>query len=413
MNYMLERARQLKTHCEPISVVRPIWRGLGHLRDAGNRLTGGGLRSLAKRLGQKSLRRAMSQPLLKMIGRSALWPFPSFSARLYRFATAPDIAAANSTSLPSTPPATSRAEILLSRVPRDACIIEIGPSYNPIAPKAAGWNAKTLDHTTRERLITKYQGQPGVDVRRIEEVDFIWTGGPLSDAVPTSLHGTFDAFIASHVIEHTPDLVAFLDAAATLLKPEGTVVLVIPDKRYCFDYFQPLTTTGQLLAAHAERRSRHTRRIAFDHVAYAIKNGGVGAWGQHSVGDLSFFHLRPIAEANNLFNSIEASKEYADLHAWHFTPSSFELLLLELARLGETDWRIECITPASGCEFFAWLRRGGAAAAAFLTPDQLAERRLNLLKRALLEIRQQIDWLLAGEAKPVSPNSNNLLRDQF
>jgi hypothetical protein len=422
MNYILERARQLKTDWEP------IWRRLGHLRDAGNRLAGGGLRGLAKRLGKKSLRRAMSQPLLKAVGRNLLRPFPSFSARLYRLATAPDVAAAKSTNLPSTrdakgsssqpeklaflaqpvlgstslPPATSRAEILLATVPRDAHIIEIGPSYNPIAPKAEAWNTKTLDHTTRERLITKYEGKPGVDVSRIEEVDFIWTVGSLSDAVPTRLHGTFDAFVASHVVEHTPDLIAFLDAAATLLKLEGIVVLVIPDKRYCFDYFQPLTTTGQVLTAHAERRSRHTPRIAFDHVAYAIKNGGVGAWGQHPARDLSFFHLRPIEEASNLFSSIEASKEYVDLHAWRFTPSSFELLLLELARLGETDWRIECITPANGCEFFAWLRRGGAAAAAVLTLDQLAERRLALLKRTLLETRQQIDWLLAGEARPVS-----------
>jgi SAM-dependent methyltransferase len=410
---MLERAHQLKTHCEPISVVRPIWRGLGHLRDAGNRLTGGGLRSLAKRLVQKSLRGAMDQPLLKAIGRNLLQPLPSFSARLYRFATASDVAAANSTSLSSTPPATSRAEILLARVLRDACIIEIGPSYNPIAPKVEGWNTKTLDHTTRERLITKYQGQPGVDVRRIEEVGFIWTGEPLSDAVPTNPHGTFDAFIASDVIEHTPDLVAFLDAAGTLLKPEGTVVLVIPDKRYCFDYFQPLPTTGQVLAAHVESRSCHTPRIAFDHVAYAIKNGGVGAWGQHSVGDLSFFHLRPIEEASNLFRSVQVNKEFVDLHAWHFTPSSFELLLLELARLGETDWRIERITPASGCEFFAWLHRGGMTAANLLSPDQLAERRLALLKRTYWKSGNKLTGSWPARQNPFSLTRTAKTRDQF
>jgi hypothetical protein len=398
MNDILERAPEPKTDGEPISMVRCF----GHLRNAGNRLTGGGLRSLAKRLGRNSLRCAMGQPLLKAIGRNLLRPFPRFSARLFHFASAPDVAAAKSTSLPLTS-ASSRAEILLTGVPRDAHIFEIGPSYNPIAPKAEAWNTKTLDHTTREQLIAKYEGQPGVDVSRIEEVDFIWTGGSLSDVVPANLHRTFDAFVASHVIEHTPDLVGFLDAAATLLKLEGQVILAIPDKRYCFDYFQPLTTTGQVLAAHVERRSRHTPRTAFDHVAYAVKNGGAGAWSQHPSRELTFFHLQPIEEAGNLFNSIDATKEYVDLHAWRFTPSSFELLLLELARLGETDWQVQRITPANGCEFFAWLGRGGAAAAALLTSDQLAERRLALLKRVLLEIRQQTEWLLAGEKTPVSP----------
>jgi Domain of unknown function (DUF4214)/Methyltransferase domain len=124
----------------------------------------------------------------------------------------------------------TRNEILLAPVPRTGHIIEIGPSFRPIAPKGEGWNTRSLDHTTREGLIAKYRGHPGVDVNRIEEVDFVWAGGSLIDAVPASLHGTFDAFVASHVIEHTPDLIAFLDAAGALLKPDGVVVLAIPDK---------------------------------------------------------------------------------------------------------------------------------------------------------------------------------------
>jgi hypothetical protein len=60
-----------------------------HLREAGNRLTGGGLRNLVKRLTQKSLRWAMNQPVLKAIGRSLLRPFPGLSARLCYLASGP------------------------------------------------------------------------------------------------------------------------------------------------------------------------------------------------------------------------------------------------------------------------------------------------------------------------------------
>jgi GT2 family glycosyltransferase/2-polyprenyl-3-methyl-5-hydroxy-6-metoxy-1,4-benzoquinol methylase len=289
----------------------------------------------------------------------------------------------------------ARADILLAPVPRAGRIIEIGPSFSPIAPKAGGWEAYTLDHATREELTTKYRGHPGVDVSRIEEVDFIWTGGPLSDAVPAALHGTFDAFIASHVIEHTPDLVAFLDSAATLLKPDGVVVLAIPDKRYCFDYFQPLTTTGQLLAAHRERRSRHTPRLAFDHFAYTVEDGGAIAWGQRPIQGLRLIHT--LEEAHQKFAAARPDGDYLDVHAWRFTPASFELLLLELAWLGETDWRIERTTPPEGCEFLVWLRRGGSAAARSLSSSQLSAQRLRLLKRSIIEARVQIDWLLAGE----------------
>jgi SAM-dependent methyltransferase len=292
---------------------------------------------------------------------------------------------------------TCRAEVLLAPVSPNARIIEIGPSYNPIAPKAAGWNTYTMDHLTKEGLVAKYRDHPGVDIDRIEEVDCVWVSGTLEDAVPTDLYGTFDAFIASHVIEHTPDLIAFLDSAAALLKPDGVVVLAIPDKRYCFDYFQPLTTTGMVLAAHVERRSRHTQCVAFDHLAYAVENGGVGAWGQHPSGEFRFFHL--LEEAFDLFSTIEACESYVDLHTWRFTPASFQLLLLELARLGKTDWKVERTTAAEGCEFFAWLRRGGLVAAASLSSAELAERRLALLKCTLIEIYAQVSWLLAGEPR--------------
>jgi hypothetical protein len=36
----------------------------------------------------------------------------------------------------------SRNEILLGPVPRAGHLIEIGPSYNPIAPKREGWNIR-------------------------------------------------------------------------------------------------------------------------------------------------------------------------------------------------------------------------------------------------------------------------------
>src|SRR5262245_58047344 len=125
----------------------------------------------------------------------------------------------------------TRNEILLGPIDRSMQILEIGPSYNPVAPKWDGWNVKSIDHLSREALIEKYRGHAGVDVSCIEDVDFVWTDGDLSSAVPEELHGTFDALIASHVIEHAPDLLAFLGSIARLLKPQGVVALAIPDKR--------------------------------------------------------------------------------------------------------------------------------------------------------------------------------------
>ena len=273
--------------------------------------------------------------------------------------------------------------MLLGSLDRKSRIIEIGPSYNPIAAKADGWNSHSVDHATQEELVEKYRCQPDVDVTRIEAVDFVWRSGPMADAVPSDLHGTFDAFIASHVVKHTPDFIGFLDTAATLLSPEGVVILAVPDKRYCFDYFRPLTTTGRVLHAHTARRSRHERSVVFDHMAYVVRSEGNGAWGRAPVGSLEFIHSLDHAAQTFAAAREGDDSDYLDVHAWQFTPPSFELLLLELARLGETDWLVDRITPPTGCEFYVWLRRGGRAAAAALTVAELDSRRLALLKRTL------------------------------
>ena len=79
MNYRVERVRN-----------RP-----GRLREIGDRLTGGGLRNLSRRMATTWLRIAMSQPFLKALVRSVLQPFPSLSARVDQLTTAPDTMAAN------------------------------------------------------------------------------------------------------------------------------------------------------------------------------------------------------------------------------------------------------------------------------------------------------------------------------
>ena len=96
----------------------------------------------------------------------------------------------------------------------------------------------------RVKLRDKYKNA-NVAIDRIEEVDYIWRGERLDELVQ-SRH-CYDWVIASHVIEHVPDIVSFLIGSEQVLKPGGVLSLVIPDKRLCFDHFRPLSTTGEML----------------------------------------------------------------------------------------------------------------------------------------------------------------------
>ena len=120
-------------------------------------------------------------------------------------------------------------------------LLEIGPSYHPVVPKSEGWRTSIIDHASQAELVAKYAAMGVQTVSSIEPVDFVWRDEALTAIVPTSLHGKYDGLVASHVAEHLPNLIGFLQQAGTLLKSSGVIALALPDKRLCFDFFQPVT----------------------------------------------------------------------------------------------------------------------------------------------------------------------------
>jgi Methyltransferase domain len=290
------------------------------------------------------------------------------------------------------------ARLLAGLGPADR-LIEIGPSFNPVAPRSAGWQVTIVDHASREGLIAKYADTPSVDPAQIEAVDVVWQGGPLDEAVPAEHHGTYAALIACHVIEHLPDVVGFLRSAQALLDPtRGAMLLAVPDKRLCFDFFRPISTTGQFLSAHRTGRRRHSAAAMFDHVAYSASDGGRAGWSRAPLHELRLEHT--LEQALQHFEVPDSDGEYRDCHAWQYTPASFELLILELGERGATDWRVEWLEPQPAVEFLVRLQRGRQR---FSSAAAREARRFELLKRMVLELREQADCLLGGPALATEP----------
>ena len=253
--------------------------------------------------------------------------------------------------------------ILTGLDPATARILEIGPSYGPIAPKRGGWRTTVVDHTDRSGLMEKYS-RLNVDVSAIEEVDRIWDGRPLDVVVPSEDHGSYDAIIASHVLEHIVDPISFFASADRILAPGGRILLAVPDLRLCFDCMRPPSTTGQVIAASRERRTLHTWAAVFDNMAYsAFPADGSPGWARKSV---------PIASLSNELSDIwptldqyqdRGDGKYLDAHGWTFTPSSFELIMLELEVLNLSQWRVTRLVRIScgGVPCFSGARSGPPA----------------------------------------------------
>ncbi|HEY0184014.1 MAG TPA: class I SAM-dependent methyltransferase [Rhodopila sp.] len=234
--------------------------------------------------------------------------------------------------------------------------LEIGPSFDPLFPKNEGFEVDIVDHASAEDLRRKYRDERGIDCSRIEEVDHVWDGRPLTEVIGRT--ACYDYIVASHVIEHTPDLLGFLKECDGLLKPGGVLFLAVPDKRRCFDILRPLSTTGGVLQAHLERRTRHIPAVAFDHVAYFATLDGVGAWPARSSGDLNLANELSFARA--IYERSLASSDYYDFHAWTFCPSSFRMILKDLNDLGALSLREDKFLLTAGIEFLVTISRSGA-----------------------------------------------------
>lgn len=284
----------------------------------------------------------------------------------------------------------TRNEKILARIPRSMKILEVGPGYSPVLNRSDGWDVYTLDHGTADELRSKY-ADAGVDTSRIQPVDFVWRGGAVESAVPQIHHGTFDACIGSHIIEHMPDIISFLQSLRRLLTPAGVISLVVPDKRFCFDFFQPITMTGDVLEAYRAKRDRHAPTAAFNAAAYMVRAGGLVSWGQHPTGPLTFEDGN-LQAANESFFAERQFCEYRDVHGWYFTPSSFRLVIMELSWLGHIDLIELNRSETVNCEFFVTLGFGRPR----VTDDQFRTLRMDLLTNILLEVREQTDFLIDG-----------------
>lgn len=251
--------------------------------------------------------------------------------------------------------------------------LEVGAGFAPMAPKKDGFNTQTIDHASRDELREKYKHH-GVNIDAIEDVDFVWRGERLDQLI--GKQGIYDFIIASNVIEHIPDIVSFFRGCSSLLNKNGVISLVIPDKRFCFDFFRWPTSTGDILQAYVDQRKRHPPGTVFDHYSLAATRNGTICWSKDSPPGEILFHSG-LEEAIAFWNLSRNSDQYMDIHNWRFTPSSFRLIIADLYALGLVDLVELCHFDTEGFEFHVTLGKGQPRASI---------NRLDLARASLMEI---------------------------
>ena len=248
----------------------------------------------------------------------------------------------------------TREEIILKHIKRDGRGLEIGPGCAPVAPKKQGFRVHVLDHCDKQALIEKYRPH-GINVDNIEEVDFVWDGRPYVELI--GRRHVYDWIIGSHVLEHTTDLMGFLNDCDSLLKKDGVLSLAVPDKRYCFDRFRPLTGIGRVIDAASNPQKIHSAGTAAEYFLTVTSKGGRIAWDNDEKGEFKLVHS--LEEAKQAIRGVSERGSYLDVHEWCFTPTSFRLMTRDLFELGFIQLKELAFHPPQGSEFYITLSRQG------------------------------------------------------
>ena len=280
-----------------------------------------------------------------------------------------------------------RRQSILKYTTKDQRGIEIGPWFNPIAPKREGYRCLSLDVFDSETLRTRAAGDPNIApefIPLIEDVDLVGSCTHIGELVKARGEaGTFDYVVSSHNFEHLPNPICFLQGCAEALRPGGMLSMAIPDRRACFDYFRPVTRLSDWIQAYIEERSRPSRAQDFDsrELFARYDDGKQRAF--------AFFRNNPPAKVSvdlgldivlrDWMQRMRAMDEnYYDAHCSVFTPSSFELLVRDAAYLGLAPFEVVEIFD-SGCEFHAHLRANQFTEQ--LRPGNYEQIRNSLLRR--------------------------------
>lgn len=203
--------------------------------------------------------------------------------------------------------------------------IEYGPLDKPILAKPKH-NVRYVDYASRENLAAHYAHDPNVDKGRIPEIDIV-TGGHSADKFIAA--NSLDYVVASHVWEHVPDFLGWLESNLTILRRGGRLAVAYPDKRYTFDLRRNSSRISDIIAAYVAKSTKPTLAQLADHFINAVRVSPQAAWS----GAATDNNVPPIHAPEKiipLLTRLRDSDKYNDCHCWTFAdyelPSALEAL---------------------------------------------------------------------------------------
>lgn len=231
--------------------------------------------------------------------------------------------------------------------------IEFGALSRPVVSRTDA-NIFYVDYTDTQTLRDRYRDDPNVDVEAIVDVDIIWEKSRLKEMLGGQ---RIDYVIASHVIEHVPDLLGWLEELRSVLGGGGEIRLAVPDRRFTFDYLRRPTELADIVNAHLLQARAPLPIAILDFMINFVDVPLAEAW-QGQLDPDKLKHQYTVDGAINVAIDAIQNGTYHDVHCWVFTPHSFAKLFEQASKANLINFECKFFhgTPESELEFIVGLR---------------------------------------------------------
>lgn len=260
---------------------------------------------------------------------------------------------------------TARQRALDAVSPSGRLGVELGPLNRPLIRREDG-DVLYADHRSTDDLRAKYAGHElviGPKARPIVDVDLVLEHQGLAQAL--GARAPVDYIVASHVIEHIPDPIGWLNELAGVLREDGVIFLVVPDKRFTFDFHRAPSTTGDLVGHHIAAAKLASPAQIFEYVARVAEVDPAAVWSGRQRDPRPIFDGQ-LARALGDARSVARHGTYYDAHCTAYTPVSFLTVFREVIELDLIPFEIARIDPTerNTIEFYVTLRKRSGASPA-------------------------------------------------
>lgn len=227
-----------------------------------------------------------------------------------------------------------RYDAVTSRLDLSNLGLEIAPYFNPVIKKSFAGLVHYTDYIDTEEIRLKARKNPALLGREVPAVDFVWQpGADIKDCAPVINYGFC---VASHVIEHVPDTLGWLNQVLSVMRTDAGLALIVPDRRRTMDFYRQETTPADLIDNWLRRLIRPSPRQIFDYLSRAADDQAPAGERPFETGASFDTVRRHYSDSDALQYALHAWSfaEYLDVHCTVWSPESFVHAMVVACQLG-------------------------------------------------------------------------------